>query len=131
MTGIAAAQLARMRVGVVAVFLLAACGGHPRQHLHVMSYGPQRSIDKAEPIELRFDQPVVPAELVGSPALPTAIAVTPAFPWKGYWQDRQTLIVEATAPLQPSTRYQVALAGELAARTDAFAFSFVHLPVEV
>jgi hypothetical protein len=121
----------RMRV-VLPLALAVGCGGHPSQHqLHVMSYGPQRPIDKAEPIEMRFDQPVVPAELVGSPALPTTIAVSPAFPWKGYWQDRQTLIVEATGPLAPSTRYQVALAGDLGARTDRFSFSFVNRPLEV
>jgi len=114
------------------VLVLAACGGHPSQHpLRVMSYGPQRAIEKAEPIELRFDQPVVAADLVGTPALPTEVAVAPAFPWKGYWQDRQTLIVEATAPLAASTRYQVALSGDLAARAGAFSFSFVHRPLEV
>ncbi|HEX4455683.1 MAG TPA: MG2 domain-containing protein [Kofleriaceae bacterium] len=121
-----------MRLRVAVCVVLAACGSHRSQHeLHVMSYGPQRPIDKAEPIELRFDQPVVPAELVGTPALPDAITVRPAFAWKGYWQDRQTLIVEATAQLAPATRYQVALGGQLAARADAFSFSFVHRPLEV
>ncbi len=96
-----------------------------------MSYGPQRPIDKPEPIELRFDQPVVPAELVGTPALPTTIAVSPAFPWKGYWQDRQTLVVEATTGLTPATRYEIALAGDLGLRTDRFAFNFVYRLLEV
>src|ERR1700733_8842447 len=132
MCGIAAAKVARMRLRVAVCVVLAACGSHRSQHeLRVMSYGPQRPIDKAEPIELRVDEPVVLAEPVGIIVLPDAITVTPSFPWKGYWQDRQTLIVEATAQLAPATRYEVALAGQLASRTDAFSFSFVHRPLEV
>src|SRR5262249_2068723 len=34
-------------------------------------------------------------------------------------------------PLAPSTRYEVALDGELATRTNGFSFSFVHRPLEV
>jgi uncharacterized protein YfaS (alpha-2-macroglobulin family) len=122
-----------MRFACLASFLLIACGGgqQPKTDLQVMSYGPQGSVDKAEPVEIKFDKPVVEETMVGKPADPTAVAITPSVPWKGYWQDRQTLTIEPAEGMAPSTRYKVALQGDLAKRTHGFEFAFVHRPLVV
>ena len=122
-----------MRFACLASFLLAACGGgqQPKTDLQVMSYGPQGHVDKAEPVEIKFDKPVVEESMVGKPADPAAVAITPSVPWKGYWQDRQTLTIEPVEGLAASTRYKVALQGELAKRTHGFEFAFVHRPLVV
>src|SRR6185436_17360360 len=49
----------------------------------------------------------------------------------GYWQDQRTLVIEPSAKLEPSTRYDVTLDGELGKRTAQFRFSFVHQPLAV
>lgn len=118
---------------VVFLLAVAACGGgqQPKTDLQVMSFGPQGSVDKAEPVEIKFDKPVVPETMVGKPADPTAVAITPAVAWKGFWQDRQTLTIEPAGELAASTRYKVALQGELATRTHGFEFAFVHRPLAV
>lgn len=72
------------------------------------------------PIEIRFDQPV---------GGPIDARVTPAFAYRSFWRDDATLVIEPLEPLAPSTRYEVALSGELGARTHAFHFSFVHQPL--
>ncbi len=108
-----------------------SCGGSTRRDLKVMSYAPQGPVDKAEPVEIRFDKPVVDERMVGKPADPNTVKLQPAIAWKGYWQDRQTLVIESTEPLAASTRYQVKLAGELGTRTEGFAFSFVHKPLAI
>jgi hypothetical protein len=108
-----------------------SCGGNPRRDLKVMSYAPQGAVDKAEPVEIRFDKPVVDAAMVGSPADASTVKIAPAIAWKGYWHDRQTLVIESTEALAPSTRYQITLAGDLGTRTEGFAFSFVHKPLAV
>lgn len=108
-----------------------SCGGGARRDLQVMSFAPGGAIDKAEPISMKFDKPVVDEAMVGKPADPSSVSVSPAVAWKGYWQDRATLVIDPTDPLAPSTRYTVSLAGALAARTDRFALSFVHRPLAV
>ncbi len=124
-----------MRSASRALFLLtvAACGGgpQPKTDLQVMSFGPQGPVDKAEPVEIKFDKPVVDEAMVGKPADPMAVAITPSVPWKGFWQDRQTLTIEPSEGLAASTRYKVALQGELAKRTHGFEFAFVHRPLAV
>ncbi|MGE0400680.1 MAG: alpha-2-macroglobulin [Kofleriaceae bacterium] len=115
------------------LLLVAACGGGQqpaKTDLQVMSYGPQGPVDKAEPVEIKFDKPVVAEAMVGKPADPLAVAISPSVPWKGYWQDRQTLTIEPDG-LAPSMRYKVALQGELAKRTHGFEFAFVHRPLAV
>lgn len=109
------------------------CGGGnaAKGDLQVMSYAPQGPVDKAEPVEIRFDKPVVDEAMVGKPADPTSVTIAPAVAWKGYWQDRQTLSIEPTAPLAASTKYRVALAGDLGKRTAGFGFTFVHRPLAV
>lgn len=110
---------------------LLGCGGSPRGDLQVMSYTPQGPIDKAEAVEIKFDKPVVDEAMVGKPADPAALLISPRVTWKGFWQDRQTLSIEPTSPLAASTRYQISLAGELARRTANFQFAFVHRPLVV
>jgi len=122
--GIAAGTLA-------AILCAVSCGGGPRSDLRVMSYAPQGPIERAELVEIKFDQPVVGEELVGKPADPGTVTIAPAIEWKGFWQDRQTLMIEPTTTLAASTRYQVALAGDLGKRTAGFTFSFVHRPLAV
>jgi uncharacterized protein YfaS (alpha-2-macroglobulin family) len=112
--------------------LVTSCGGTtpPHRDLQVMAFSPQGSLDAPRPVEIKFDQPVVAEAMVGKPADPAAVAIVPATPWKGFWQDRQTLVIEPGA-LTPSTRYQVTLAGELAARTRGFQLAFVYQPLAV
>ena len=129
-----AAASSAIAAGVLA--LLAAvhgCGGGTaaKGDLQVMSYAPQGPVDKAEPVEIRFDKPVVDDAMVGKPADPTSVTISPAVAWKGYWQDRQTLSIEPTDPLAASTKYRVALSGELGKRTAGFGFTFVHRPLAV
>lgn len=110
------------------------CGGntpHEGNALHVLSYAPHGPVEAAQPVQIQFDRPVVAADMVGKPADPTTVKVTPAFPWTGVWKDRQTLVLQPTAPLAPSTRYEVTLTGELAKRTDDFSFTFIHQPLEL
>lgn len=111
--------------------LLTSCGGSPHRDLQVMSYTPQGPVDQLVPVEIKFDKPVVDEAMVGKPVAPGSVAITPEIAWKGFWHDRQTLTVEPTAALAPSTRYRVALAGELATRTHGFQFAFVHKPLAV
>lgn len=108
-----------------------SCGGTPKGDLQVMSYAPQGPVDKAEPVEIRFDKPVVDESMVGKPADPSTVTISPTLAWKGFWQDRQTLMIEPTDALAASTRYKVSLAGPLAKRTAGFQFSFVHRPLAV
>jgi len=117
-----------LRVSLVA---FVACGGGKKGDLQVMSYAPAGSVDKAEVVEIRFDKPVVDEAQVGKPADATTVTISPNIPWRGFWQDRQTLMVEPTEALAASTRYQVALGGALAKRTAGFQFSFVHRPLAV
>ncbi len=109
----------------------ASCGTPPARDLHVLSYSPSGDQAAATPIEVRFDKPVIAEREVGKPAASDVVALSPAVPWKGYWQDRQTLIVEPQAPLAESTQYSVRLGGGLDARTGGFTFSFTHRPLAV
>ena len=108
-----------------------SCGGSQHRDLAVTTYSPQQHADHAEPIEIRFDRPVVDELQIGQKLEPDAITLTPAVAWHGEWRDRQTLVIDLDAALAPSTRYQVALGGELARRTGGFRFTFVHQPLEV
>ncbi|MBA3462920.1 MAG: hypothetical protein H0T46_23390 [Deltaproteobacteria bacterium] len=110
---------------------LLGCGGPKKSDLQVMSYAPQGPVDKAEAVEIKFDKPVVGDALVGKAADPAIVRIEPAFAWKGYWVDRQTVSIAPTEPLSASTRYKVSLGGELGARTSGFQFSFVHRPLAV
>jgi len=116
-----------------------SCGGgkasapvtSPVAHdLHVMSFSPDGVIDKAETIVIRFDEPAVDEAMVGKPVDHGLLRVTPAFAWKGFWQDQRTLAIEPTEPLSASTRYTVALAGDLGKQVP-FESSFVHRPISV
>ncbi len=111
--------------------LVSGCGSKPPQDLRVMSYAPTGPTERDEPVELHFDKPAVSEAMVGKPALPGSVRIVPQLEWKGFWQDRQTLVLEPTQPLAPSTRYSVSLAGELATRTADFGFSFVNRPLAV
>ncbi|MGE3546474.1 MAG: MG2 domain-containing protein, partial [Kofleriaceae bacterium] len=118
-------------VAGVLTALVPGCGGGGPRDLQVMSFSPQGAIDKTEPLEIRFDKPVVDEAMVGTRVSPELITIGPSVEWNGFWQDRQTLMIEPTAELAPSTRYRVALAGELGKRTAGFGFSFVHRPLAV
>ena len=115
----------------VSLSFLLACGGGKKGDLQVMSYAPAGPVDKAEVVEIRFDKPVVDEAQVGKPADAMTVTISPSVGWKGFWQDRQTLMVEPTEALAASTRYQVKLGGALAKRTAGFQFSFVHRPLAV
>jgi uncharacterized protein YfaS (alpha-2-macroglobulin family) len=117
-------------LGVVATAAL-ACGNSGQRDLAVTSYSPRERADDASAIEITFDRPVVDASEVGRPAGAGLVVLAPAAAYSGHWRDRQTLVIEPSAPLKASTRYKVALAGDLEKRTDGFAFEFVHKPLIV
>ena len=96
-----------------------------------MSFAPKGVIDKAETIVIRFDEPVVDEAKVSKAADQALVKVSPAFAWNGFWQDQRTLVIDPSDKLTPSTKYTVALQGELARRTKNFELSFVHRPIAV
>ena len=111
---------------------LLSCGGATRGNdLQVLSFAPQGPIERDQPITIRFDKPVVPEQLVGKPADPSTVHVSPAFAWTGHWQDQRTLVIDPKDKLAPSTRYEVSLAGELGKRAAGFRLAFVHRPLVV
>jgi uncharacterized protein YfaS (alpha-2-macroglobulin family) len=116
----------------VALMLSCGGGGNTRsRELQVMSFAPEGVVDRAETIVIRFDQPVVDETMVSKTADQTLVKVAPAFAWNGFWQDQRTLVIDPTERLTPSTKYTVALQGELASRTKNFELSFVHRPIAV
>ena len=132
LTAAQAALTWSIAAGVIAALVaLGGCGAGRPHDLQVMSYAPQGPIDVAEPISVRFDQPVVGDAQVGKPAVPGVVAIVPAVHYKAFWQDRQTLVVDVTDALAASTRYEVSLAGALGKRTGHFTFGFVHAPLTV
>jgi alpha-2-macroglobulin len=115
--------------------VFAACGGSsssPPRDLRVVSHTPAEArSDATEPIQIRFDKPVVNEELIGKPVTAPPVAIEPAVAVQAQWIDRQTLVVTPTAELAASTRYSVRLIGPLAGRTGDFTFAFVNHPLEV
>ncbi|MCU0491067.1 MAG: Ig-like domain-containing protein, partial [Chloroflexaceae bacterium] len=84
-------------------------------------------------IGVRFNHPVV---AVTTPAdassLPVPLTITPPVQGLGRWLDTSTFIISPTAPLNPSTQYQVAVAAGLQDQTggalkEAFSFSFTTM----
>lgn len=116
--------------GTTAVLALGSCGGGQRPDLKVTTFSPVRLADGDGPIEVHFDKPVIDDAQVGA-GVTTGIAIEPAVPWRGHWQDRQTLILEPLEPLRASTRYRVVLTDALARRTGGFHFEFVQQPLTV
>jgi alpha-2-macroglobulin len=112
-------------------FALSCGGNNPRRDLQVMSFAPAGAIDQPEQIVIRFDRPVVEEAMVTRPVDTAAVTVTPRFAWKGFWRDRQTLVIDPVERLQPSTRYTMALGRSLAAKTPSFEMAFVHRPLVV
>lgn len=110
---------------------IGGCGSGQRPDLAVTAFSPTRAAAEARAIEVSFDQPVIEDGQIGAALDAGSVALTPAVPWTGRWRDRYTLVIEPTEPLAPSTRYQVALTGELGRRTGGFRFEFVHQPLEV
>ena len=96
-----------------------------------MSYAPKGPTDGTAPLRIQLDKPAIDAGMVGKPVDPGMIVIAPAVVWKGYWEDRQTIVIEPISTLAPSTRYEVSLSGDLAARTDKFSFSFVNKPLSI
>ena len=70
--------------------------------------------------------PFTKAQLIKYLGGPALLRVAPTFPWKGHWHDTRTMVIDATERLASSTRYEVALAGPLAAKTNQFKLEFVH-----
>jgi alpha-2-macroglobulin len=117
-------------IGLTAFAVAGSCSSPPRD-VNVLSYSPRGEQATATPIEVRFDRPVVDESEVGKPAAEDVVVLTPTVAWKGYWQDRQTLVVEPQVALVESTEYSVQLGGSLRARTGEFAFTFTHRPLAV
>ena len=112
-----------------------SCGGSgsstPRD-LTVLSHTPTDArVDPSEPIQIRFDKPVVGEEAIGVPVAQPPVAVEPAVAVQARWIDRQTLVLTPKAELAASTRYRVRLTGALAGRSGDFEFAFVNHPIDV
>jgi uncharacterized protein YfaS (alpha-2-macroglobulin family) len=113
---------------------LAACGSKTQQkaELTVTSFAPDgATYDPTPYIQLQFDAPVVAEEQVGAKLDDPPLALDPEMDVDAHWLDRQTLVAVPVAELSPSTRYQVALRGPLAGRTNDFKFSFVSSPLAI
>ena len=96
------------------VLSLAACGASSvRSELRVVDF---------HPIEITFDRPV---------GGPIEARLSPDVPARAWWRDDATLVIEPSVPLRPSTRYEVALTGDLGARTHGFHASFINRPLAV
>jgi hypothetical protein len=100
----------------IALLLVAGCGAQATGELRVVDFR------GTAPIQIRFDRPV---------GGPIEARITPELPARAWWSDDATLVIEPTEPLRASTRYDVALVGELGERTHHFHFSFVHHPLVV
>jgi len=120
-----------LRSSALSMSIALACGGPTKPDVQVMSFTPSGTIDKAETIVIRFDKPVIDVKLVSKPADPRTVTVSPAFAWTGFWQDQRTLVIDPAAKLAGSTKYEIALTGELAKRTKNFKLAFVHKPLAV
>ncbi|MBK9069470.1 MAG: Ig-like domain-containing protein [Myxococcales bacterium] len=83
------------------------------------------------PIEVRFYEPVVTAEQVGTPIAAGDISIEPSLEFTAQWRDRQTLVIETGGKLVGSTAYRVKTLGALAALTKGYEFSFIHQPLVV
>ena len=93
---------------------LAACGASSaRNELRVVDF---------HPIEITFDRPV---------GGPIEARLSPDVPARAWWRDDATLVIEPSVPLRPSTRYEVALTGDLGARTHGYHVSFINRPLAV
>src|SRR5688500_6552105 len=89
---------------LIALLGLFGCGGDaPRSEVQVTSFSPNGTIDSAETITIRFDKPVIDDAKIAQPIDPSAIRVEPAFPWKGYWHDKHTMVIDPTSRLTSST----------------------------
>ncbi|HSN25894.1 MAG TPA: hypothetical protein VLT45_06395, partial [Kofleriaceae bacterium] len=120
-----------MRMPALLLALVGACGAsssRPAGELRVVGFAPEAAMTSTSPIEIHFDRPVG-GPIDRSLSAARLARVTPAFAYRSFWRDDATLVIEPLEPLAPSTRYEVALAGELGARTHAFHFSFVHKPL--
>ncbi|MBA2541843.1 MAG: Ig-like domain-containing protein, partial [Deltaproteobacteria bacterium] len=121
-----------MTLAGLALLLSCGGGGSPRsRELQVLSFAPSGVIEKAETIVIRFDEPVVDEGAVSKTVDQAVVKISPAFAWNGFWQDQRTLVIDPTERLTPSTKYTVALQGELAKRTKNFELAFVHRPIAV
>ena len=85
----------------------------PSASLIVTSHSPMETHLGSDPLQIRFDEPVVADELVGENVEVSPVSIAPAAVLTSHWHDRQTLVVTPESPLQSSTRYQVFLQGEL------------------
>ena len=113
---------------------LLSCGpqSRPTADLVVTSFSPtEHSRASEEPVQIRFDRPVVASSEVGPPLAAAPVHIQPPMAARAHWLDRQTLVLTPQAPLRPSTTYHVALTGALAERTGGFSHRFVHRPLVI
>lgn len=99
--------------------------------LVVSTHWPKEQSTESEPIQIRFEEPVVADEAVGVTLETLPVSIQPAFEATAHWLDRQSLFVAPVGSLAPSTRYNVKLVGQLGDRTGGYSFSFVHEPLVV
>ena len=81
-------------------------------------------------IRIRFSGSVVEDHRVGRTLTASPARVHPPVKVAARWSDRRTLVLRPTAPMTPSTRYRVTLAGHLGVAGES-RFSFVHRPLTI
>ena len=126
---------ARVAAGVLVLAMtFGGCGGGTHRDLQVMSYAPQGA-DRQAPSRSRSSSTSRSSTRRWSASRPSRarVAIAPAIAWKGFWQDRQTLVDRADRARSRRRRAtSVALAGRARARAPpGFAFAFVHQPLAV
>lgn len=107
---------------VLASVILAGAACHNPNAAHVVQvtpHGEAKPEDLRAGVRISFDRPVVDASALGAQLLPPPVVLTPGVPGTTVWLDQQTLVFTPAQKLQPSTRYQVALAPAALGKTLA------------
>lgn len=111
---------------------LPGCSTGPDE-AHVVSVVPSGEVSNNwETIEIMFDRPMVPAELVGQALTDLPVSIEPALSVEGHWRDRQSLVLARKSKPLAGTSYTVSIApmigGNVVAK-DHLEQQFVNRPL--
>jgi alpha-2-macroglobulin len=127
--------MVKIRAIVPVLFLAGLAAGCPKKNAaNVVSVAPKGEVREADArtgVRIQFDRPMVAAQALGNPIVPSPVSLTPSVPGFAVWLDPQTLVFTPTQKLLPSTRYDIRLDRQLLHGTSAAAgelgeASFVH-----
>ena len=128
--------LALMMAGLIGV-TWSGCsksGSGPGGELHVVSFSPELPVlDSREPVQVKFDKPIVGDDQVGKRLSVSPVGFAPPVAVEARWLDRYTLLVTPTEDYAPSTRYEVTLGESLRQRVpeEERTHAFVHDPLSL